>query len=187
MRKSFGLSNKQLGLALICIIGAVILLTAALFEPKRATAEEWIPLNEAVEEALIKLKLDNQNENIFLNEKPNQNSTNNSSAASELMDAEQHQPAEASESVTVPDQIIETAPVAEVPAAAPQADGRIDVNRASAAELVTLKGIGPAKAQAIIKEREDNGKYKSIDDLLRVKGIGKKTLSSIKDSIVARP
>lgn len=185
MRKSFGLSNKQLGLALICIIGAVILLTAALFEPKRATAEEWIPLNEAVEEALI--KLDNQNENIFLNEKPNQNSTNNSSAASELMDAEQHQPTEASESVTVPDQIIETAPVAEVPAAVPQADGRIDVNRASAAELVTLKGIGPAKAQAIIKEREDNGKFKSIDDLLRVKGIGKKTLSSIKDSIVARP
>ncbi|NIK77357.1 competence protein ComEA [Paenibacillus castaneae] len=185
MRKSFGLSNKQLGLALICIIGAVILLTAALFEPKRATAEEWIPLNEAVEEALI--KLDKQNENIFLNEKPNQNSTNTSSAASELMDAEPHQPTEASESVIVPDQIVETAPLAEVPAAIPQDDGRIDVNRASAAELVTLKGIGPAKAQAIIKEREDNGKFKSIDDLLRVKGIGKKTLSSIKDSIVARP
>ncbi len=67
------------------------------------------------------------------------------------------------------------------------ADGKIDVNRASAEQLDGLKGIGPAKAQAIVADREKNGKFHSVDDLLRVKGIGEKLLSSMKESVVALP
>lgn len=65
------------------------------------------------------------------------------------------------------------------------ADGRLDLNKASAAELESLKGIGPSKAIAIVDDRELNGKFRSVEDLLRVKGIGEKVLAGIKESVVA--
>ena len=64
-------------------------------------------------------------------------------------------------------------------------DGRIDINRATVTELDALPGIGPAKAQAIVADREANGPFRSVDDLLRVKGIGPKMLEKMKESVVA--
>ena len=55
-------------------------------------------------------------------------------------------------------------------------EGQINVNSASAEELDKLSGIGPAKAQEIINSRPFN----SIDDLIKVRGIGNVTLSNIK-------
>nr|WP_223285103.1 helix-hairpin-helix domain-containing protein [Paenibacillus sp. PL91] len=66
-------------------------------------------------------------------------------------------------------------------------DSKLDINRATAEELDALKGIGPAKAKAIVQDRDQNGKFNSVDDLLRVKGIGEKLLQGIEESIVARP
>lgn len=55
--------------------------------------------------------------------------------------------------------------------------GKVDINRATASELAkNLKGIGDKKARAIIKYRRKHGRFKSVNDLLNVKGIGKKTL-----------
>lgn len=48
----------------------------------------------------------------------------------------------------------------------------VAVNRADVAELVTLPGIGPALARAIVAERGRNGPFRSPDDLQRVQGIG---------------
>jgi competence ComEA-like helix-hairpin-helix protein len=48
----------------------------------------------------------------------------------------------------------------------------IDVNRAGAAELETLPGIGPVLAARIVAERERRGPFRSVDDLRRVSGIG---------------
>lgn len=48
----------------------------------------------------------------------------------------------------------------------------LNVNHASASELQTLKGIGPRKANAIIKERQTHGEFIDARDLMRVKGIG---------------
>ena len=59
----------------------------------------------------------------------------------------------------------------------------LSINSASAKELATLKGIGLKKAQAIVNYRETNGNYLSIDDLLKVKGIGKKILLENKDKL----
>lgn len=56
----------------------------------------------------------------------------------------------------------------------------IDVNTATVDELVKLPGIGPHKAEAIIESRKSKGRFASVDDLLRVKGIGEKTLSSMR-------
>ena len=64
--------------------------------------------------------------------------------------------------------------------------GGFDINRATEAEWDELPGIGPAKARAIVEDRERNGPFRSVDDLLRVKGIGPKLLERIKDAIAAR-
>lgn len=61
--------------------------------------------------------------------------------------------------------------------------GLVNINTASAAELQTLSGIGPSMAQSIIDERNQNGAFASVDDLMRVSGIGEKKLAKIKDCI----
>ena len=62
-------------------------------------------------------------------------------------------------------------------------DNKISINTASVDELMTIKGIGFTKASNIVEYRNKNGKFKSIDDLLKVSGIGKATLEKIKDYI----
>ena len=59
----------------------------------------------------------------------------------------------------------------------------VNINTASAAELQTLSGIGPSMAQSIIDERTQNGPFTSIEDLMRVSGIGEKKFAKIKDCI----
>ncbi len=56
----------------------------------------------------------------------------------------------------------------------------ININNATAQELATLKGIGSKKAEAIVKYREVYGEFKTLEDLLKVQGIGEQT---IKDNI----
>ena len=57
---------------------------------------------------------------------------------------------------------------------------RVNVNTASAEELETLTGIGPSLAEEIVKEREENGAFASLEDLLRVKGIGESKLEEFR-------
>ncbi len=62
----------------------------------------------------------------------------------------------------------------------------IDLNRATSAELQTLKGIGPALAERIIAYRDSAGPFRSADDLLAVRGIGPATLERIRARIRLR-
>lgn len=59
----------------------------------------------------------------------------------------------------------------------------VDINTADKAALGTLKGIGPAKAEEIIKYRQEKGPFKSVDELKNVKGIGDKILEAIKADV----
>ena len=60
---------------------------------------------------------------------------------------------------------------------------KVNVNTATVQELEALPGIGNAKAEAIVKHREANGKFKAIEDLTQVKGVGDKILEKISKEV----
>ena len=60
---------------------------------------------------------------------------------------------------------------------------KVNLNNADEKELTTLPGIGPAKAQAIITYRDENGPFQSIEELKNISGIGDKTFEKLKDLI----
>lgn len=66
---------------------------------------------------------------------------------------------------------------------APTASGRISLNKASAAQLDSFPGIGPAYAQRIVDYRTEHGPFRSIDDLTNVQGIGPATVEKIRDLV----
>ena len=68
-------------------------------------------------------------------------------------------------------------------AGAVASDGRVNLNTADIAALDTLPRVGPAIAERIIRWRETNGAFTSVDDLLAVPGIGEKMLASIRDLV----
>lgn len=59
----------------------------------------------------------------------------------------------------------------------------VDINTADQEELESLPGIGTVKAQAILDYRSSHGPFDSIEDLLKVEGIGEKLLEEIRDYI----
>ncbi|NIR48360.1 ComEA family DNA-binding protein [candidate division KSB1 bacterium] len=63
---------------------------------------------------------------------------------------------------------------------------KIDINNATIDELETLPGIGEKLAQAIVRFREQNGRFDQVEDLVKVPGIGEKKLEKIIDKIFVR-
>ncbi|WP_308623123.1 helix-hairpin-helix domain-containing protein [uncultured Enorma sp.] len=59
----------------------------------------------------------------------------------------------------------------------------VNINTATLEELDALPGVGPATAQAIIDDREANGPFASVEDIMRVSGIGEKKYEKLKGSI----
>lgn len=62
-------------------------------------------------------------------------------------------------------------------------NGKISLNKASITELTKLTGIGEKKAQAIIEYRNQNGGFKTIEEITKVSGIGVSTFEKIKDQL----
>ncbi|MDY6861630.1 MAG: ComEA family DNA-binding protein [Thermodesulfobacteriota bacterium] len=60
---------------------------------------------------------------------------------------------------------------------------KININTGTQEDFEKIKGIGPGLAKKIIEYRESHGNFESIEDIINVKGIGKKKLEKIKDCI----
>ena len=67
--------------------------------------------------------------------------------------------------------------------AAPSNDGVVNINTADASQLLTIPGIGPAKAAAIIAYREEHGLFKMTIELTNISGIGQKTFDKLEHLI----
>lgn len=63
----------------------------------------------------------------------------------------------------------------------------VNINTATESELEAVKGVGPAKAKAIITYREAHGNFKSLDELDNVKGFGKTSVEKLKGELSAAP
>jgi competence protein ComEA len=97
--------------------------------------------------------------------------------AAKLADAQQ---------VVVPRRGAATAGSAAVPASgavAGAASGPINLNAATAEQLDTLDGVGPATAQKILEYRQQHGGFRSIDDLGQISGIGPKKLEALRGQV----
>ena len=62
-------------------------------------------------------------------------------------------------------------------------DGKVNINRASKEELMTLPGIGEAKADAIIRYRQEKGNFDSIEEIMEIEGIKEGVFRKIQDQI----
>lgn len=72
-------------------------------------------------------------------------------------------------------------------AAAPApANTKININTATSEELQELDGVGEATAEKIIKEREENGPFATVEDIMRVPGIGEKKFEAMCDDITVQ-
>ena len=63
------------------------------------------------------------------------------------------------------------------------AQGKIDINSADVKELMSLRGVGEARAQAIVTYRQTNGPFQSLDDLKKVPSIGDKIIQDNRSNI----
>jgi competence protein ComEA len=57
---------------------------------------------------------------------------------------------------------------------------QVDLNSASADSLTTVPGIGPVMAERIVAWREAHGPFRRVEDLMKVKGVGEKTLDKLR-------
>ena len=72
---------------------------------------------------------------------------------------------------------------ASMPGQSEASTGKVNINKAGIEELMTLKGIGKSKAEKIIEYRNENGGFKSAEDIMKINGIKKSAFDKIKDSI----
>lgn len=66
----------------------------------------------------------------------------------------------------------------------PTPDNPLNINTADQLHIEMLPGIGPVKAESIIRHREKHGRFEDADDLMDVYGIGPKTVSQIRKLII---
>ena len=65
-------------------------------------------------------------------------------------------------------------------------NGKININTADSSLLQTINGVGESLAGKIIDYREKNGKFKNIEDLKNVSGVGDKKFEDLKDKIIVK-
>ncbi len=70
--------------------------------------------------------------------------------------------------------------VAALAATPPQTHGVVNINTATVQQLALLPHVGPSLAERIVQFRKDNGNFKSVDEVVAVRGIGEKSFATLK-------
>ncbi len=178
--------------AAACIISAG-LLWGALADRKSGMPDGWVPVNDRVEASLANLAGEQEDAKMVTAV----TASGEQKDGGEGLDAEDVEREGTVDDTAGEDGIGDRADAknaggtvggadADVGKGAEAADsGKLDLNAATASELDALPGIGPAKAQAIIEDRQANGPYESVEQLTRVKGIGTKLLDKLKPYVRA--
>jgi competence protein ComEA len=63
---------------------------------------------------------------------------------------------------------------------------RLDLNAAGVAEFDALPGIGPSRARAIVRYREEHGRFAAVEELARIPGFGPAALARVRDRVEVR-
>ncbi|AQS59925.1 ComEA family DNA-binding protein [Desulforamulus ferrireducens] len=148
--------------------------TGAVAKPGLYKLPPGSRVNDAIEQASALPEADLSNLNLAARLKDEQ----------KIIVPSQIQPAVPSEAIT-PGSTVVVAPVPgakATPGPAPTS-GKVNINTASAAELDSLPGIGPALAERIIQYRQTNGLFQEPRDLLNVSGIGEKKFAELEHLI----
>lgn len=168
-----------IGAVLACLIGAIVL--DRLLDRAGPEPEGLIRANERMQLTLAKLRSPANEAGLA---QPPQTAAAAGGANAPAKPAAEPSPGAAEAAAAMPG----AGPAAR---AAPAADGgrpreqasapsALDLNRAGQQELMTLPGIGEAKAKAILDYRRQAGGFRSADELLNVKGIGEKTMERLR-------
>lgn len=172
------------GLACLAFVGATALPGAPAGVPVTAVGTEWIageaPSDESAHEPTPALS----GASPAAPSNPASNAT--SSASSGPSASAPSEPAPSS-TVGAPCSSGASSESASGKGAGLTADGRVILNVASAEELTRLPGVGQRRAEQIVALRERLGRFKRVTDLLRVKGIGPKSLRRLTPLIVLDP
>lgn len=149
-------------------VGAVLLGYAVFFSDSDDDPSGWVPVNDRLQAALT-------------SSEPPKVTTQPTDAPvppKAAPDATQSAPPAPTQSAPpAPAQSAPPTPAQSAPQAATAS--LLDLNAAAQQQLEELPGIGPSKAKAIIAYREQHGAFKSVEDLLNVKGIGPKMLEKL--------
>ncbi len=151
------------------IIGGLLLAYALFHSSAKSKIPGWVPVNES-----LKTAIDN------LDSAQQQASKSALSHGPSVTQSTVQEPTATEVSRTIG----EKDPAGESAAANSSVGTTIlDLNNATQSQLESLPGIGPAKAQAIISYREQNKGFRTVEQLLEVKGIGPKMLDRISELV----
>jgi len=186
--RAYGMRTK---LALLCAMAGAMLVGIGLWKQQEARSEQWQPLNGQLNAAIAAAEQGHTAVTAGKESRMERRYITEGAAASESPASAEAGPG----GLDAPKPAAEPGANEEAAAKTPsvplppkvEANGRLDLNRATAEQLDTLPGIGPAKASAIVADREAAGPFRSVDDLVRVKGIGPAIVEKLRDSVVALP
>ncbi|WP_239617457.1 ComEA family DNA-binding protein [Cohnella mopanensis] len=188
MRKArpIGLNNK---IALILTLTGVAILAYAFYSnAKSSSIDGWIPVNEPLQAVVESLSVQPSAPTAEVSVTTSPSPAAEASATSG--------PSPTTEHIAEP-QLSTSAPATEESQPNPNpkptsstsavSSNLIDLNRATQKQLESLPGIGPSKAKAIIAYRDQHNGFRSVDQLMEVKGIGPKVYGKISALVQIAP
>jgi competence protein ComEA len=179
--------SKQLLIALAGVVAVVSLVLVAVNRPEPPTGEFSVSADETVNEVtqqFLYVHVVGEVESPGMYQLPiGARLVDAVFAAGGLTEEADNASVNLARELTDGEQIIVFSVSQEGEAAGTTASGLVSLNRAGDKELEALPGIGPALAGRIVAWREANGGFKSVEDLLKVSGIGESLLSGVIDLV----